>query len=216
MSKYTTQVRWICESYNDKSDATLSEIINNAIPHIFDFDFPIFDPEYRNALCYHILLHYYTREIGLETVGLWKLKLNAKLNDIMPYYNQLYNSLKLEYDPTLDYNVTKKSTRKGNENSQYNTKNSGADYSLYSDTPQGALVGIDNGTYLSSATKNIAGTSTASGGESTTIDEYLETISGKIGASSYSKLIMEYRESLINVDMLIIEELQSLFMYLWE
>lgn len=122
MSKYTTEVRYICEYYAglDKSvgGAKVDDVIEKSISGIFDFDFPIFDENYRSVLEKKILRHYYTREIGLETVGLWKLKLNTKLNEIMPYYNQLYNSELLEFNPFYNINRTTKSDRnfKGNEN----------------------------------------------------------------------------------------------------
>ena len=84
MSKYTTQVRFICESVSGHTDSVgfddVDSVIEDAIPHIFDFDFPIFDENYREVIETKILRHYYTREIGLETYGLWKLKLHTKLN----------------------------------------------------------------------------------------------------------------------------------------
>ena len=46
-------------------------------------------------------------------------------------------------------------------------------------------------------------------------EEYLETVRGKQGVQSYSKLLLEYRETFINIDMLVIEELTDLFMNLW-
>ena len=135
MSKYTTEVRYICEYYAglDKSvgGAKVDDVIEKSIGGIFDFDFPIFDENYRSVLEKKILKHYYTREIGLETVGLWKLKLNTKLNEIMPYYNKLYNSELLEFNPFYNINRTTKSDRnfKGNENKSgtltENVKNKG-------------------------------------------------------------------------------------------
>lgn len=109
MSKYTTEVRYICETeagleeskgYND-----VNEIISLARTKIFNFSYPIYDENYRSVLETKILKHFYTREIGLETVGLWKLKLDTKMNEIMPYYNQLYKSALLEFNPlwTDDY-----------------------------------------------------------------------------------------------------------------
>lgn len=111
MSKYTTQVRFICETAAGLSEsegqASVKQIIAAAIPSVFDFDFPIFDESYRNVLETKILKHYYTREIGLETVGLWKLKLDTKLNEIMPFYNQLYKSELIEFNPMYDVDLTR-------------------------------------------------------------------------------------------------------------
>ena len=88
MSKYTTEVRYICEMYAGLEEsvgfADVGKVITDSRDKIFDFQYPIFDENYRAALESKILLHYYTQEIGLETVGLWKLKLQAKMNEIMP------------------------------------------------------------------------------------------------------------------------------------
>lgn len=111
MSKFTTEVRFICEEacglleskgYND-----IDDIIAKAIPKIFNFNFPIFDENYRSVLETKILKHFYTREIGEETVGLWKLRLNTRLNEIMPYYNKLYESELLEFNPLYTIDLTK-------------------------------------------------------------------------------------------------------------
>ena len=183
MSKYTTELRYICESesglkeskgYND-----ISTIISNARTKIFNFDYPIYDEAYRSVLETKILKHYYTREIGLETYGLWKLKLDTKLNEIMPYYNQLYKSQLLEFNPLYTHDLTRagnKSTEgdnSGTENTTSNRDTVSADRDdidttrstaenvqtaevsrdKYSDTPQGTLTNIENDTYLTNARK---------------------------------------------------------------
>ena len=110
MSKYTTEVRFICESLSGIDESAgfsrVNDIIQSAIPKVFDFDFPIYDESYRNVLCGKILKHYYTREIGLETVGLWKLHLDMRLNEIMPYYNQMYKSAMIDFNPMYDVDLT--------------------------------------------------------------------------------------------------------------
>lgn len=109
MSKYTTEVRFICENLNGNSTGfnDLNTLLTNVAPKIFNFDFPIFDEKYRIPLEVKILRHYYTREISEETVGLWKLRLQDKLNLIMPYYNQLYSSTLIEFDPLIDTDYIK-------------------------------------------------------------------------------------------------------------
>lgn len=135
MSKYTTQVRFICETVaglnESEGQTSIKLVIAAAIPSVFDFDFPIFDESYRNVLETKILKHYYTREIGLETVGLWKLKLDTKLNEIMPFYNQLYKSELLEFNPfydvdlTRDHNLKKEETTKQDATEKGTTEKTG-------------------------------------------------------------------------------------------
>lgn len=291
MSKYTTEVRFICETAAGLTDSVgygrVDDVINKAIPAVFNFDFPIFDEAYRNVLCKKILKHYYTREICEETVGLWRLRLNTRMNEIMPYYNKLYKSELLEFNPLYDVDFTrsgsKENTAKDNENvdstrtgtgssetdttdkttntntsketnessSTYESTENKTERDLYSDTPQGALTNVENETYLTNArkklgegTKSDTGSSTgeveisASGesnqeGNSTTnytnndtfnssqvknaesTEDYLETVTGKQGGTSYSKLLMEYRDTFLNIDMQVIESLSDLFFGLW-
>lgn len=62
-------------------------------PIVFNFTYPIFDVEYRPQLERKILLHYLFDEIGAETFDRFKIFLMSKMNEIMPYYNQLYTAV---------------------------------------------------------------------------------------------------------------------------
>lgn len=118
LSKYTTELRFICESSINLQQSlgylSVKDIIAKSRTKIFNFDYPIFDKEYKSVLETKIIRHYYTREICEETVGLWKLRLEDKLNLIMPYYNQLYESELLKFNPfhNMDYWID----HKGKEN----------------------------------------------------------------------------------------------------
>lgn len=211
MSMYTTELRFICENYVGLTESTgysnVEQVIAGALPKLFDFDFPIFDEEYRTVLETKIVKHYYTREISEETVGLWKLRLNAKMNEIMPYYNKLYTAWAAEFNPLYDTDITTQHTL-DNESSQTTT---GKSTDRFSDTPQGSLQNIEDNTYLSSANIN----DTNATGTSTSSDEYLEKITGKRNGVSYSEMLDKYRDALINIDMMVIDDLQNLFFKLW-
>lgn len=130
MSKYTTEVRFICETYSGFTDSqeypNVDLIISESRKKVFP-SYPIFDEAYRKTLETKILKHFYTREIGFETVGLWKLKLATKLNEIMPYYNQLYKSQLLEFNPFYDTDLTttNKGTRVGDTTNNLEETHSG-------------------------------------------------------------------------------------------
>lgn len=129
MSKYTTEVRFICEEAAGLTSSVgylgVNDVINTALPKVFNFEFPIFDEAYRPILEKKILKHYYTREIGLETVGLWKLFLDTKLNEIMPFYNQLYKSELLEFNPFYDIDLTRDHNLKKEETTKQDTTEKG-------------------------------------------------------------------------------------------
>lgn len=236
MSKFTTQVRFICERSADLTESHgfngIEDILDKSWNKIFS-DFPIFDEKYRPELCKKILRHYYTREICCETVGRWKLFLSDKMNNIMPYYNQLYKSQLLKIQPlvSVDRSVSHEGTgseskttkRNGSNNSSSRTDGATDTWSCYSDTPQGGISGLDSNDYLTNATHNTGtdGSSTKLTG-STTDDEigtgnrsdsYVDKILAYDG--NQSEMLLKFRETFLNIDMMIIDELKDLFFTVW-
>lgn len=226
----------------------LGQLIKNNFPLGLS-DYPIFNEEYRRTLNNKIIEHFYFREIGFETPQLFKRFLNRKLNEIMPYYNKLYETELLEYDPLTNYNRTEVTNRgeavqnaiNSSDSGQVNDSGNGSNQSsgsssgksVYSDTPQGFLqnTDIDANTYASSADKSqnttsssgsntyqsarTTSSSTATTGSSNTTENITKNITGKDGSKSFAELIQEYRNTLLNIDMLIIDELEPLFMGIW-
>lgn len=235
MSKYTTQVRFICEQLSgyvqsvDYSDVDL--VLRSAEPKIFDFDYPIFDENYRHVLNTKILKHYYINEIGLETYALWKLRLNTKMNEIMPYYNQLYKSELYTFNPLYDTDITRQhkvdrsqdSTTKTTDTSTTEQTNGNVHADAYSDTPQGGITGVENLNYLTNYRKitddntlnnKITGNTDTDTGI-TSLESYVETVKGTQGTRNYSDLLKDFRSTFLNIDMQVIESLSDLFMLIW-
>lgn len=227
MSHWTTEVRFICETALDNeeslSGSDVESICNAAWTEIFWDSLELFDATYKSVLFPKILLHYYTREIGFETVGLWKLKLNTKLKEILPYYNKLYESELLKFDPmhNVDLERTHIVQHVGEDEGAdvRQNKNDGTVRNLYSDTPQGALNGVESEEYLTDARKvttdNSDTTVGQSNGRNSYTDVYQELLAGNNGSSNYAKLLRDFRDSFLNIDMMIINELSGLFMKLW-
>lgn len=253
MSKYTTEVRFICENSAGLSESegadNVDSILDKCWNKVFNFDFPIFDENYRQVLCRKILKHYYTREIAHETVGRWKLALNAKLNEIMPYYNQLYKSELLEFNPFYDVDLTRSREGSGTSNRTSNNTetNSGTSKNVssgsgtsntdtlnrFSDTPQNSMdtQSIADSVPLTTVTKvNEDNTTTNESTDTLTrddsktengteninnTDKYIETVKGKQGTENYSSLLKKFRETFLNIDMMIIEDCSDCFFTLW-
>lgn len=237
MSKYTTEVRFICEHSAGLRESegadNVDGILDRCWNKVFNFDFPIFDENYRQVLCRKILKHYYTREIAHETVGRWKLALNAKLNEIMPYYNQLYKSELLEFNPFYDVDLTRNredsgTSNKTSNNTETNSSNSTSNtdtLNRFSDTPQNSMdtQGIADSVPLTTVTKvngdntttnESTGTFTGSEGINST-NKYIETVKGKQGTENYSSLLKKFRETFLNIDMMIIDDCSDCFFTLW-
>ena len=197
--------------------------IKSLIDNNFDFkmtSYPIFDETYRNTLNQNILYHYYENEIGFETAPLFRFYLNQKLNEIMPYYNELYKVQKKLIDENLllnNVNLTEKligsNTTKTNSTSQ--SSNNGK--SLFQDTPQGQIsqTDIDNQTWATNLTLNkneIADQSNATGSGT---NEYLKTILGNNGGKFNIDVLNDIKNNLMNIDLMIINELNDLFMQIF-
>lgn len=259
MSKYTTQLRFIIEM-NSEEGFPISQRIEQATSKIFNFNYPIWSEDYRKILEKKILMHYFNKEIGLETVGLWKLYLEERLNLIMPYYNEMYLTTSNKYEWLVDVDVTE--TYEGNKNISGNVKDNsngeitdkGKDTttsslnetttgdntktlkSLKSDLPQANFQGLDYGTELqednatdskedthnatsnstidkNNTTNSVTNSTTES--ESQTNDIFTRINKGLNGSRSKTQLNVEYRQSLINIDKMIIDELKDLFMMIY-
>lgn len=321
MSKYTTEVRFICENKagltESKGASNVDTIINDSWDKIFTTQCSFFDPAYKAVLCKKILKHYYLREIAAETVGIWLLWMNTKLEEIMPYYNQLYESALLEFDPfkDTDYQRTHQGENTGSRNTDstanstgsksgsnaHNTADASENHTTatsntnttdtgtitdakdaasdstasssgnkgdrYSDTPQGtinntdvtgdayltnvrlvndstsgvshdetlennlqtrALQGTNSTTStdsnMQSATKTEAGNFSETDSQtaankteeqSINTDAYIEHVFGKMAATPYSDLLQKFRDTFLNIDMLVIDEFNELFLQLW-
>lgn len=243
MSKYTTEVRYICESLSGLNasvgGSSVKDVIEKSRLNIFDFEYPIFDENYKQVLETKILKHFYTREIGAETVGLWKLWLDRRMNEIMPYYNQLYESTLIEIDPLVDTKIETKQNTKNNSNKNENgtTKGTGTNnannyqgsdsWRYYSDTPQGGINGIIDISYLTNATHNADSNNSnlsANYNDNTentvisnidTTEDYIQSVVGKTNGKTYSQMLKEFRDTFLNIDVKIIHELDDLFLNLW-
>lgn len=251
MSKYSTELRFICESLAGRLESEgyngINQIIADSRAKIFSFDYPLFSDDYKAALETKIIKHYYTREICAETYGRWKLFLESRMQEIMPYYNELYKTTLKDYDIFEEVNYTRTGTRntdeEGTTSNQGSLTHEGTDsrtdqssadstaWTKYSDTPQGSVQNIENDSYLTNATKNTSedtGSLTSAGENEYTdnrtdsgeharnvVEEYSELIKGKFPGKSYTELLTQFRDSLLNIDAMIINDLNDLFMMVY-
>ena len=73
------------------------------------------------------------------------------------------------------------------------------------------------GTYYTGTPKNETTNNADENGKRNYTDtsDYLEHVAEKRGESSYSAMLQEYRDTFINIDVMIINELSDLFMNVW-
>ena len=194
--------------------------IKSLIDNNFDFkmnNYPIFDENYRNTLNNNILYHYYENEIGFETAPLFRFYLNQKLNEIMPYYNELYKVQKKIIDENLllnNVNLTERLTGSNTTNTSSTSQSSNKGKNLFQDTPQGQIsqTDIDNQTWATNLTLNKNDIEDESSATGSGTNEYLKTIVGNNGGKFNIDVLNDIKNNLMNIDLMIINELNDLFM----
>lgn len=243
MSRYTLRLSDVCEMYyagreKELNNSSLTELLDNGLtplenifevptpdeiieyarPKIFDFDYPLpnNNVDKKKELETKILKHYYTRELGADSWGVFKLRLNERLNLIMPYFNDLYKTIDLMNDnPLINNEITEtKNTKNSNTNSGQVSANSTSNAKeVFQNTPSSQIGDVDYATTITTNENSTTDTSENSGTSSGN-EDMIRTIRG---LSNYSKqdMISRYRENIINVEEAIINELYDLFLLIY-
>lgn len=197
--------------------------IKSLIDNNFDFkmdSYPIFDENYRQTLNQNILYHYYENEIGFETAPLFRFYLNQKLNEIMPYYNELYKVQKKIIDDNLllnNVNLTEHLQANNTTQTSSNSTSNSNNKNLFQDTPQGELssTDIDNQVWATNLTLNKNNINDESSASGSGTNEYIKTIIGNNGGKFNIDVLNDIKNNLMNIDMMIINELYDLFMQIF-
>ena len=176
----------------------------------------------KDRLASKIVDHYYMREIGYETIGLFKHYAKVYMQEIMERYLPLIYSSSINYDPLVNVDYTESFTRNitGSGSTESSSDNSASGLSVNSDTPQGQISkeSILNGQYASntgaSETESSISDSTSTNNE--TDETYTKKVKGNSGVSATAqKMVEQYRQNIIAIDEKIIKELDKLFMGLY-
>ena len=242
MSNYTMEIR---------------QLTDNPLIGLFTFDYDFYSDNPKDKEEFEKLFTewYYFREIGFETPERFKLKLQAKLNVIMPYYRQLaltewdkvrtveqmMTSKNLKETSTHEQSITGNNESSSNGQSNQSGKGSSTQHQSTSSTQNGKSSNLSDGVsqaslqdgYLTStssvddkgnqtlsgsttdntevkSSQNTSGTNNQVLTESTTF-----TSEGDIGIQTPAYAITEWRKVLININQMIIEECNDLFMKLY-
>ena len=228
MANYTIQLRKVIQSVGE--DEVLSWFQDYDLSNYLTFeeiktitDRGTWSPA---RLAQKIVDHYYMREIGFETVALFKRKCKIKMQEIMEDYLPVIYTASLDYDPLVNVNYTEtytgENTSENTSSSETSADSSSSGLTVNSDTPQGQISksAILGGSYASStsaneiednATTSSSGSNTGSGTQ-----VYTKHFEGNQGISAtYQKMIQQYRENIRAIDREIIEDLNSLFMTIY-
>lgn len=194
MAQYTMELREIVKT---------KDIFKSINYDLYNNDYkPVFEEKF--------IKKYYFREIGCETVGRFLIYLETTLNEIMPYYTQLYKTTTFIYDPLLNYDLTETITREvlGQNSSTSSTNNNGENRSY--DTPiTRNEVYKKSPSFINESNDSVAYNGSANNKSS---ENHQRNTKGNIGVMSSQDLIKKERDLIINIDTMILEELETLFM----
>ena len=214
--QYTISLRWIIESYSQETpDISTDDKIKIGIPKLFNFDFPIFNESYRQHFEDQFVRHFYFNEINITSIGQWKFMLRERLNLIMPYYNKMYEIQAQKINPLIDTEMNETYTRDNTSNGT--TESNGTETSnsniINSDFPQGTMANKD---YASSGTETDNSNNVKQNAKSSaTGKETFSRQNSGFSSKSQQALIVEYYESLRNIDEMVFNECKDLFILLY-
>lgn len=210
MSKYTLELRHLHETY---------KVFN------FEYDFYVDSDVIKNKFEEKFIDEYYFHEIGMETVARFQHRLKTRLNKIMPYFKQLYQteleSKNINFLLNKDLIETFERSLESDSNSlnDLTVNNTGVNNNLESNIENGnASLDLDNGSLTNVSKSTLTDNTNSSSiiNDKTTQKELTRfTSQGNIGITSSAELLEKWRKVLINIDELIINECSDLFMMVY-
>ena len=212
---------------------------------VFTFDYEFYSDNVQDKETFEKLFvsHFYFREIGFETPERFKMKLQSKLNLIMPYYRQLalteWDKVRSIEQMMESKNLTETTEHiqsiQGNSETQSNQSSSSNATQNATSTNESKASNLADGVsqsslddgYLTAAgkteqTDNIQTESSGTGSQTLTgnneqqlTEKTTFTSNGDIGIQTPAYAIAEWRKIIININQMIINECDDLFMKIY-
>lgn len=131
-------------NFNNPNPSKYKDLAKECHDEIFDFEYPLSAEIDKDKFEIQILNHFMLRRIGFDTFTAFKIYLENKLNEIMPYYNILFDSL----SKFNLFNDGEKIVRTEIEDSSSQANGNNESDRRYNEYPQNRLNDIKSGTYV--------------------------------------------------------------------
>ena len=210
MSNYTLELRHIHQTH---------KVFN------FDYDFYTDSNIIKSKFEQKFIDEYYFHEIGQETVARFQHRLRTRLNKIMPYYKQLYDTelaakdinflLNKDLTESFERIVTGESSSINDlivsdqgetNNKESNIENGNASLEL----DKGSLTNVSKTSLSNNTNSNNTTKDNTNQSEKTILKSQ-----GNIGITSSAELLEKWRSVIINIDQMIIDTCSDLFMQVY-
>ena len=192
-------------NFDAEEQTKIKDLPSACHDRIFDFDYPLSSKVDKDDFEILILKHFMMRRIGYDTMTAFKIALDSKLNEIMPTYNLMFDSL-IGWDLFKDGETIARTTVDAGSATMTNTSGSVND-NKFSDTPQNHLSEVQSGEYVTEY--NYATGSSNSNSNSSDSRSTNEMINRS--PADKIKIYKEFLESKQNIYTMIFNDLDSLF-----
>ena len=200
-------------NYDREEKVKISDLAKTGRGMFFDFDYPLANGINKEDFESMILNHFLMRRIGYETVTAFKIALNVKLNEIMPLYNKLFESIENWNIFNDGETITRTTSDNGISSSINNTTTTSNTTSdrRYSNTPENKLSDIRDGSYVSEYNYDQDGSTGSSNGTSNVTNNNTTNETINRTSSDKMQLYSEFLQNRQNLYTMIFRDLDPLF-----
>lgn len=199
---------------DDSDKVKVTELAKNGRATIFNFEYPLSEKIDKEKFEISILNHFIMRRINFDTVLLFQMQLENKLNEIMPFYNQMFDSID-GWDLFADEIHNLESTTTTNDTSTTTSENTlnATDDIRNSNMPQAQIDNVKSGSYLTNysynSTDNTSNGTTSGESNGTNTNILSETRNRTPGEKI--EIYKAFQNDIKNIYTLLYKDLEPLF-----
>lgn len=201
-------------NFGKEEKTKVTNLAKEGHSRIFDFEYPLTNKVNKEKFECMILNHFLMRRINFDTVLIFQIQLANKLNEIMPFYNKLFDSIdgwNLFEDEVHD--LTSDTTTSDSTNSTNNISSSSDDDIRSSNMPQSQIENVKDGKYLTNYTYSQNNSNSDSNSNSTSNGTNKNILHETRNRTPSEKLEVykAFQDEIKNVYTLLFKDLEPLF-----
>ena len=196
-------------NFDNPVKVKISDLAKTGRGVFFDFDYDLTENVDKETFETIILNHFLMRRIGYETVTAFKIALLVKLNEIMPKYNILFDSIH-GWDLFNDgETLTRSESTNTSSSSTSQAAGNNTSDRRFSNTPQNEISNVRDGKYVTEYNYDTDTTATSTNANDSSTGQRIETIHRN--RDDHVNEYVKFSNEVNNVYTLIFKDLDPLF-----
>lgn len=196
-------------NFDNPVKVKISDLAKTGREVFFDFDYDLTENVDKETFETIILNHFLMRRIGYETVTAFKIALMVKLNEIMPKYNILFDSIH-GWDLFNDgETLTRSESTNTSSSSTSQAAGNNTSDRRFSNTPQNEISNVRDGKYVTEYNYDTDTTATSTNANDSSTGQRIETIHKN--RDDHVNEYVKFSNEVNNVYTLIFKDLDPLF-----